>query len=121
MAEEMNDECLAFMKAVSEMMPNKCGFRHTTVKTIEIDKLKIEVPEEEIKRLGGELHQLSFEEKVTKVEEGPWVRNLSTGFIKAMFPWMREGTPEFDRARKSYAQKVATGMVTKFATAVKVS
>jgi len=119
MSDEMTDECVAFMKAVTEMMPEKCGFRPATAKTIEIDKTKIEVPEEEIKRLAGELHQLSFEEKVTKVEEGPWVRNLSTGFIKAMFPWMREGTAEFDRARKSYAQKVATGMVTKFAMAVK--
>lgn len=113
MGEEVKDECVAFLKAVSEMMPEKCGF--TPKYSVEIEGTKVEVPAEGVGKLMGEYHNLTFEEKVVKMEESEWLRNMSTGWIKKVLPFYELGTAEFEKARKAFAHSVAEGMVAKYA------
>ena len=114
MGEEVKDECVAFLKAVSEMMPEKCGF--TPKYTVDIEGMKVEVPMEDVGKLKGEYHELTHEEKVKKMEEeSTWLRNMSEGWIKKVLPFYEPGTAEFEKARKSFAHSVAEGMVAKYA------
>lgn len=114
MGEEVKEECVAFLKAVSDMMPEKCGF--TPSYTVEIEGTGVKVPTEEVRKLMGEYHELTHEEKVKKMEEeSEWLRNLSTGWIKKVFPYFEPSTAEFKKAREAFAHKVAEGMVSKFA------
>ncbi|GAI11141.1 unnamed protein product [marine sediment metagenome] len=117
MGEEVSDECLAFLKAVSEMMPEKCKIPGgPPTRTIEIAGAKIEIPSAEVEKLSGEYHELTFEEKVAKMEEeSTWLRNMSAGWIGSVLPFYEPGTPEFEKARKSYAHSVAEGIVAKYA------
>ena len=115
MGGEVKDECVAFLKAVSDMMPEKCGF--TPKYTVEMEGTKVEVPAEEVGKLKGEYRKLSHEEKVAKMEEeSEWLRKKSTGWIKKVLPFYELGTAEFEKARKAYAHSVAEGMVAKYAT-----
>ena len=111
--EEVSDECLAALRAASEVIGEKCKFTPSYV--VDIEGTKVEIPAGEVGKLKGEYHNLTFEEKVAKMEESEWLRNMSTGWIRAVLPFYEPGTAEFEKARKAYAHSVAEGMVTKYA------
>ncbi len=115
--DEVSDTCLAALRAASEVISDKCKFTPPTpAKAIEIEGVKIEAPSAEVEKLKGQYHELTFEEKVEKMEEeSEWLRNMSTGWIKKVLPFYEPGTAEFEKARKAFAHSVAEGMVAKYA------
>lgn len=119
MGKEVDEECLAALKAASEVIGERCGFTPTppsSEKTIEIEGAKIGVPGEEVEKLKGQYHKLTFEEKVAKMEEeSEWLKNMSTGWIRKVLPFYELGTQEFEKARKAFAHSVAEGIVAKYA------
>lgn len=114
--EVVSDECLAALHAASDVIGEKCKFTPPSpAKTIEIEGAKIGVPTEEVEKLKGEYGKLTFEEKVAKEEESTWLRNMSTGWIRKVLPFLEPGTSDFEKARKAFAHSVAEGMVAKYA------
>jgi len=115
--DEISEECLAALRAASEVIGEKCKFTPPEIKkTVEIEGLKIEVPNEVAEKLKGQYHDLTFAEKVKKMEEeSEWLRNMSEGWIRKVLPFYEPGTPEFEKARKAFAHSVAEGIVAKYA------
>ena len=111
--EEVSDACLAALRAASEVIGEKCGFTPSYV--VDIEGMRVEIPAGEVGKLKGEYHNLTFEEKVAKMEESEWLRNMSEGWLKKVLPFYEPGTAEFEKARKSFAHSVAEGMVAKYA------
>lgn len=117
MGEEVSDECLAALRAASEVIGERCKIPGgSPARMIEIEGIKIETPSEEVEKLKSEYHELTFEEKVAKMEEeSEWLRNMSAGWIRKVLPFYEPGTSEFEKARKSFAHSVAEGIVAKYA------
>lgn len=99
---------MAILKAVLEMMPEKGGL--TPNDTVEVEGAKVEVTEE-LKNLSGELTK---EERIEAIKRTTWATNLATGWLKGMFPYLHEGTPEYKEAYEDMLTKSAIGLAEKY-------
>lgn len=112
MGGEVKDECVAVLKAVLEMMPEKGGLAPND--TVEVEGAKVEVPTEEIKNLSGELHNLTKEKRIEAIKRTTWATNTAKGWLKGMFPYLHEGTPEYKEEYESMLTKSAIGLAKKY-------
>lgn len=115
MTEEVSEECLAAMRATADVLEERCKL--TPMHFIDIDSVRIDVPDYVLGSLNGEYHNLSDEEKVNRmVEDSDWLKRWSTNWLERVIPEsvMPPGSEAFENARLKLARDTAETMVAKF-------
>jgi len=112
--EVVSDECLAALRAASEVIGEKCKFTPPTpAKTIEVEgagQLRIPVEEaREAEKILEEKKKLPKEE-VFKVLKETWGKKVAAGTC-SKYAGLVSGTPAYETCVESVSEKLARGMM----------
>lgn len=110
---EVSEECLAALRAASEVIGEKCEFTPSAVRTIEVEgagQLRIPVGEaREAEKILEKKKGLPKEE-VFKVLKETWGKKVAAGTC-SKYAGLVPGTPAYNTCVESVSEKLARGMM----------
>lgn len=104
---EASEECRVALQVALKVIGERCAMG---LETPDFETGLSVLPPEEILEIAHRHSKMSREEKIDAIKK-EWAINLAKEWIKSTWPYLKEGTDEYERAVDSMATSAAEGIV----------